>query len=327
VFYDIIYFYFWDKNRPPFDTSIVNVCIGTLIIYICGIYEILDAVFFYNSYMLFIYSTCAVQIGMTFTLYNRFRGMYKQLEQTNVTLEATVRERTRELEEQAMITVEASRAKSEFLETMNHEMKTPLTIIATDIQLAESHIDTGDYDAARKLMREAWQETMLVADTVTGAVTFARSRDSSNTIEYIDFAALIETTLNVFEPLMKKHGNSLVREISPALSAIKGNTDMLTGMLINLLSNSNRHTKDGVITVRWFDYPQGEGKYCFELSDNGEGIAPELLPKVFERGVSGADSSGLGLAIVKKIIESHNGEVSLESESGKGTKVRLLFPM
>ncbi|MDR0447844.1 MAG: helix-turn-helix domain-containing protein [Treponema sp.] len=82
VFYNIIYFYFWDKNRPPFDTPIVNICIGALIIYICGIYEILDALFFYNSYMLFIYSTCAVQIGMTFTLYNRFRGMYRQLETT-----------------------------------------------------------------------------------------------------------------------------------------------------------------------------------------------------------------------------------------------------
>ncbi|MDR0444338.1 MAG: helix-turn-helix domain-containing protein [Treponema sp.] len=96
VFYDIIYFYFRDKKRPPFDTPIVNICepapkprgaevplcIGAMIIYICGIYEILDALFFNNSYMLFIYSTCAVQIGMTITLYNRFRGMYRQLETT-----------------------------------------------------------------------------------------------------------------------------------------------------------------------------------------------------------------------------------------------------
>ncbi|MDR0496756.1 MAG: winged helix-turn-helix domain-containing protein [Treponema sp.] len=82
VFYNIIYFYFRDKERPQFDTPIVNICIGAIIIYICGIYEILDALFFYNAYMLFIYSTCAVQIGMTIALSQRFRGMYRQLEIT-----------------------------------------------------------------------------------------------------------------------------------------------------------------------------------------------------------------------------------------------------
>jgi len=98
---------------------------------------------------------------------------------------------------------------------------------------------------------------------------------------------------------------------------------MLSGALINLLSNANRHTHNGIIDVQ---YQFTNGQICLTVSDNGEGISAELLPHVFDRGVSGCDSTGLGLAIVKSIMDMHNGEVSITSEVGKGTKVKLLFP-
>ena len=219
----------------------------------------------------------------------------------------------------------ANHAKSEFLATMSHEMKTPLTIIATDIQLAERHIDKGQLDEAKELIKEAWQETMHLGNHVTGALAFARSQELSKTMEYIDFSAIIKSAVRVFEPLAKEYGNTLTHEIAQ-MPSIRGNADMLTGALINLLTNANQHTKDGIIHVRWSLSPDNAGTGCLEISDNGSGIAQGILHSVFKRGVSGNSSSGLGLAIVKSIMESHGGEVKIESEPQKGTRVRLLFP-
>ncbi|MCL2253233.1 MAG: HAMP domain-containing histidine kinase [Lachnospiraceae bacterium] len=98
---------------------------------------------------------------------------------------------------------------------------------------------------------------------------------------------------------------------------------MLSVALVNLLSNANRHTSGGVINVQWII---DNGQYRLTVRDNGSGISPEILPRVFERGVSGGNSTGLGLAIVKRVAELHSGKVSIESEMGKGTAVTLIFP-
>jgi signal transduction histidine kinase len=93
----------------------------------------------------------------------------------------------------------------------------------------------------------------------------------------------------------------------------------------NLLSNANRHTKDGDITVK--AESDGGSIINVTVTDNGSGIAAELLPHIFERGVSGTGSSGLGLEICKKIIESHGGVISAESEPDKGTAVGFALPV
>jgi signal transduction histidine kinase len=103
---------------------------------------------------------------------------------------------------------------------------------------------------------------------------------------------------------------------------------MLSVALINLLSNANRHTNNGSIHVSWL-LEQNTDKdkcCCLTVSDTGEGIASGLLPNIFERGVSGSGSTGLGLSIVKSAMDMHKGEVSITSEVGKGTTVKLFFP-
>ena len=344
VFYDILYHAVINKKKQS-RAEIINlpqspgsvglplryvssfyVIAGTLIVCFCGFFEIVGFVFLFDLLpfkisTLFINSTIAVQIGMTFMLSRRFGVLYTQLKQSNIVLESTVKERTRELEEQTVIAVEASRAKSEFLATINHEMKTPLTIIATDIELAEGYVEDGNFDTAKKLMREAWQETMQMADHVTRTIGFSRSHELSRVMQDIDLAAVVEVTLKVFEPLIKKHGNNLVKEIDSS-PVIWGNADMLTGVLINLLTNANHHTQNGIINVKGAVV---DSHYCLEVSDNGEGISAEMLPHVFERGVSGSGSTGLGLTIVKGIMETHKGEISITSEPDRGTSVKLLF--
>ena len=104
-------------------------------------------------------------------------------------------------------------------------------------------------------------------------------------------------------------------------------------MLDNLLSNALRYTPDGGrIDVRWF-VREGDGCAVFEVADTGIGIAREHLPRLTERfyRVDGSRSrdtggTGLGLAIVKHVVQRHGGELQVESEPGKGSRFRLVFP-
>ncbi len=232
------------------------------------------------------------------------------------------KQREKELTEEKILLESLNRTKSEFFGNVSHEMKTPLTIIVTDMELAEQFIDEGNLEAAKELLHEVCQKAMQTADIVTDALAFTRGQETAKSMEPFDFGDVIKTTLAVFEPLIKKQGNMLVQDIE-GLPPLDGNASMLADVLINLLFNANRHTQGGIINVKW---KMKSGKQCLSVCDNGSGISPELLPRVFERGVTDGTGTGLGLAIVKRVMELHGGEASIKSEVGKGTTVTLVFP-
>jgi len=100
-----------------------------------------------------------------------------------------------------------------------------------------------------------------------------------------------------------------------------GNADKLTQVIWNLLSNANEHTKKGEITIS-AKSENGVTEVC--VSDTGEGIAPELLPRIFERHIKGdGGNTGIGLSICCEIIEAHGGRIWFESEQRKGAAVRF----
>ncbi|MDR0447758.1 MAG: winged helix-turn-helix domain-containing protein [Treponema sp.] len=96
-FYDIIYYYFWGRKKTASagDTGapLADIIIGSIAVYFCSVFDVVDVLFFGLSYNLFVYSAFVVQIGMTFALLKRFSGMYQGLEQSNAALETTVTER------------------------------------------------------------------------------------------------------------------------------------------------------------------------------------------------------------------------------------------
>ena len=104
----------------------------------------------------------------------------------------------RRLSEEKTLLESLNRTKSEFFGNISHEMKTPLTIIATDIQLAEQFLNDGNIDGAKELMREAWQETMQTADLVTDALVLSRGQEVIKPMGDFNFGVIIEATLTVF---------------------------------------------------------------------------------------------------------------------------------
>jgi len=114
--------------------------------------------------------------------------------------------------------------------------------------------------------------------------------------------------------------------VPPELPAIEADPVRIRQVLLNLLANALRHTPvEGVISVA----AEAQAKrVLIRVRDNGSGIPPEDLPRIFERFQKGTGSggSGLGLAIARKLVLAHGGDIGIESTSGKGTEVTVSLP-
>jgi signal transduction histidine kinase len=99
---------------------------------------------------------------------------------------------------------------------------------------------------------------------------------------------------------------------------------MLKQVVNNLIFNAGRHTKDGEVVV---SLERAGDRLVAAVADTGEGIDADILPRIFERGVSGDGATGYGLSICKAIVEMHGGEICIESGVGAGTTVRFSLPL
>jgi signal transduction histidine kinase len=139
---------------------------------------------------------------------------------------------------------------------------------------------------------------------------------------------LVDHAAAAHEPAAKQRGLKLETHVIPSMDAVLGDPERLQIVLSNLLSNAIRHTpQGGTITISALPL---EGEARFEVSDSGEGIAPEYHERIFERffRVPGAKTGtgGLGLSIAKEIVEAHGGKIGVESEAGKGSKFWFSVP-
>jgi signal transduction histidine kinase len=145
-------------------------------------------------------------------------------------------------------------------------------------------------------------------------------------------AALLSRVAEAYGPAAEKAGVHLV--VAPAaasLPEVDVDVERMVQVLANLLTNALRHTPAGG-TVTLGAQREGDG-VALTVSDSGEGIAPDVLPRVFDRFYradnarsQNGDESGLGLAIVKSIVANHGGTVSVDSELGKGSTFTIHLP-
>ena len=219
-----------------------------------------------------------------------------------------------------------NRMKNDYLANMAHETKTPLTLISVDIQLAAALYSGEGEDG--KLISEALQraqeEILRVSRITENNLKLAAMQSSGEKMSPLDFSALLKSGAEVRRRLVEKNNNALVANVPDDLPKVYGNADQLIQVLSNLINNANRHTKYGKISIK---ADVCEGLVVTKVSDGGTGIPAELLPLIFERGVSSANSTGIGLPICKQIIENHGGTISVQSEKGKGAVFTVKLPI
>lgn len=218
-------------------------------------------------------------------------------------------------------------ARDALLAHVAHDLRTPLTSIRGFLEAIRDRVVTGDrLDRAVDI---AWEESLRLKRLVDRLLTTTRIRSGIGTTAPIQAADWIRTTLERMEPLANKSGVRI--EWSRRDSAvIDGVEDFLVEALINVLENALKWSPPGAVVTVESVLDEG-GLLTVTVSDEGPGIAPDILPHVFERFVTGDaarhDSSGLGLAIVYEVINRHRGQVEVANRESGGAIVTIRLPV
>jgi signal transduction histidine kinase len=247
----------------------------------------------------------------------------------NVRLFQEIEEKSRELEI-------ASRHKSEFLANMSHELRTPLNaIIGYSEMLQEEAEDLGEESFVPDLQKinAAGKHLLgLINDILDLSKIEAGKMDLY--LETFDVAELIRDVQAIVAPLVEKNANALVVRADGELGTMDADLTKVRQTLFNLLSNAAKFTERGTITLEAQRQTEDERDWLeFVVSDTGIGMTPEQLGKLFQ-AFSQADAStrhkyggtGLGLAISRRFCQLMGGDVTVESEYGKGSTFAMRLP-
>jgi two-component system sensor histidine kinase BaeS len=208
-----------------------------------------------------------------------------------------------------------------FLAELAHEFRTPLTLIRGQAEAIADGVYPGDAAHLAPILDATETLDRLVEDLRTLVLT-----DAGNLVlhkEPTDLGALATDTVESFKTQADAAHVTPTTDIAANLKPVEIDPARIRSVLGNLLSNAIRHTPSGgSIKV---SAGQSGDEVIVTVTDTGEGIPAELLPRVFERFVKGAGSpgSGLGLAIARDIVTAHGGTLEIQSTLGAGTTVRL----
>lgn len=223
--------------------------------------------------------------------------------------------------------------RRDFIANVSHELRTPLTVIMGYIETLRD--DEGELDmdtlkdfiarieAPATRMKSLVEDLLLLSRLDTGAP----SGPGSSSV--INVASLVKSIVTEAEHISAGR-HTIVQDVDPDLQ-LRGSEKEIYSAFANLVTNAVRYTPEGTrITVRW-QREAGWGLFC--VTDNGQGIAPEHLPRLTERfyrvdvGRSRqTGGTGLGLAIVKQVLRRHDGELDVYSQLGEGSEFCCRFP-
>jgi signal transduction histidine kinase len=230
----------------------------------------------------------------------------------------------------------ASRAKSMFVANMSHELRTPLNaIIGYSELIGEEAEDSGDenlMDEASRI-RGAGQHLLSLINDI---LDLSKVEAGHMEFEHVEFNLrdCLEQVLATTRPLATKGGNEIQVELDDSLRLMWGDPTKLRQILFNLLSNACKFTADGKVRLRVGPEDRaGVSGVAFAVIDNGIGMAPDVLERIFAE-FSQADASttrhyggtGLGLAITRRFCEALGGSIEVESAVGRGSTFSLWLP-
>lgn len=243
------------------------------------------------------------------------------------------RSQQKELEKARREAELASQAKTVFLSNISHELKSPLAVVSGYAQIASQHLRTNpDAQEDVELMRLITSEVDQMAFLVSQLLNVTRIEEGRLVLnkKSAQLDAVLKLTLDAYAPALRQNRNTLVFHRLYDLPPILLDENRIRQVMVNLLSNANRHTKRGTITI---SMEQEAGVAIVSVADTGEGIAPEQIPHLFERfspkqtRAANDTGTGLGLYICKHIIEAHGGEITISSTQGVGTCARFTLPL
>lgn len=228
---------------------------------------------------------------------------------------------------------ELDERKDEFISTVTHEMRTPLTVIRSFTEILNDQDDLED-EEKEEFLNTIIKEIDRMERLISQVLDIERIQSGKIKLNEssFDLNEVIKNAVSSMEMIMKSKEIQVITELQDFNKTLIADKDKILQILLNLLSNA---VKFGVpeggeikITSYYFD-----GAFKFKVADNGRGIDPDVQKLIFDPFFQAKNQtskkpkgSGLGLAICKSLVQLHKGEISLESEIGKGTRFTIEIP-
>lgn len=260
----------------------------------------------------------------------------RELEQEVAQRTAELAERNAQLQEQAQRLREVERLKSRLFDNVSHEFRTPLTLVLgpLDDLLGDARLRLSE--RARELLEMASRNARKVLDLIVELMDLNRIEQGQLPMrpQRLAPAAFLRRQLEDLQALAERYGHQLQAGIElPESLQAEFDPLQIERVLNNLVGNAAKYTARGgriALCARL----QGSDPEWIELqvTDDGPGIAPEVLPHVFDRffqaSVSASgDGAGIGLALVREIVEAHGGRIGVESRLGQGSRFAIQLPL
>jgi signal transduction histidine kinase/ActR/RegA family two-component response regulator len=227
---------------------------------------------------------------------------------------------------------EVNRHKDEFLAMLSHELRNPLAPILNAVQLLRLQPDESKrQQQARTIIERQVGQLVHLVDALLEV-----SRISTGTIhlqrEQLDMRAVVECGVETVRVLIEQRRHTLDVRLPPAPIWIDGDSTRLEQVVVNLLNNAAKYTDEG--GQIWLSLQQEGSEAVLQVRDSGVGIAPELMPRIFdlftqaERSLARSQGGlGIGLSLVQRLVEMHGGKVAASSVVGQGSQFIVRLPV
>lgn len=224
---------------------------------------------------------------------------------------------------------EIDRLKNDFIHTVSHDLRSPLTAILGYMELIER---TGSLnESQREFVGRLQASVHHMTGLVNELLDLGRLEAGFDTRrETVDISTVLEYSLNVFDNQIKRKNIRLAWEVQTNVKPLRANPIRIRQMIDNLVGNAIKYTPtNGTVNI---SLGMQESQIILRVTDSGPGIPPDEQTRVFEKFFrasnrpQGVEGTGLGLAIVKSIVESHQGRVWVESKVGVGSTFIVLLP-
>ncbi len=224
---------------------------------------------------------------------------------------------------------EASRnvvALAEMATVLAHEIRNPLGSLELLIGCMAG--DPGLGDESRRCVQHLRAGVRLLSATVNNVLCF--HNPGVQQMCPLELGAVLKGSVEFFRPLAQQQGVVVTLRENLNRAEIRGDSNGLRQMILNLACNALRHTAaGGEISITATVEAKGVGPIAIiEFSDTGSGIRPQDLPHIFKAGfTTTGQTPGLGLTVCQRIVEQHHGSINVRSQLGRGTTFRMEFPV
>jgi len=223
------------------------------------------------------------------------------------------------------------RRQEQFFANLSHDMRTPLQAILGHLELLR--MEYGETEAPWLTDLQMVEDAAKELYTMVSQILEYRRSQASDEVILSEFPVrdVVQSVVHLVTPLIRRNANRLVVEGPPDNLTMYSDKDKVRHILLNLLVNAARFTRDGVVRLRvWHEQTDGQDEVVFEVADTGIGIPADKLNRIFEPfeqvDPQRSGGTGLGLAIVKDYVQRLGGAITVESELGRGSTFTVRLP-